>query len=580
MPKPQHKHGSERRYVRNDVMVRHRTKNPDSGWMPSEDQKKKALFNFWDFVDLIGFHGGRTKFSECHKDLTDWAFHKDRSARKLMLMPRGHFKSTIMAVGRTLWRIYQNPNIRIFIGSADFALSKSIIREIKTYLEDEELQEKVWNNRPHKKGRLVPLMDKLGKQRRQSHDTEADDKKVVWRADAIQVVRDDILKEPTVVAGSAGATATGFHYDEVIFDDVVTFDNIDTEPKRDKLFRWIYDMESVLDPMQFDEDLLDQFDKVESNHRRRGQFKQQCYLGDTVIVVGTKYDPEDYYQHILNNVESLGFDVYERNIYVNGTDNEDGYIFPEKFNEALENRLRASMSDRRFASQYLNQIITEGTQLLAWDKINFIHPTNIICNQPNTASIRQIHNEPREIKLKAVVDPAATANEYSDYTCIAVGGLDDKNNFYVVDLQLLKDPFSVWVKKMFEMLDKWNLSAVTVETVAFQKQLVYSIREMFDTYRPITVREWKPDTRSDKHSRIEAVLQPLFENEKFYMNQRISQIKGIQDQFNLFGRSTVKDDAPDACSILKSICVPPNSVVQPFNPRKQIATNTRYGGFV
>ena len=561
-----------------NVMIRRRSRDGDSGWMPSKEQKIKALTDFWEFIDLIGFHGGRHQFSKCHKELTDWALSGERSPRRLVLMARGHYKSTLMAVGRTLWRIYQNPNIRIFIGSADYSLSKAIIREIKTYLENEDLQEQVWNSRPHKKGRLIPQMDKTGKQRRL--DTEANDKKIVWRADAIQVVRDDILKEPTVVAGSVGATATGFHYDEVIFDDVVTFDNIDTEPKRERLFSWIHDMESVLDPRMFDEELLERYKECDTSNRRIGKFKQNCYLGDTVVVVGTKYDPQDYYQHILNNQEGLGFDVFERNIYANGMDATDGYLFPEKFNEAYEQRLRNSMTERRFASQYLNQIIAKGTQLLAWENITFINPGNIICKQANTASIRQIHTEAKEIKLKCVVDPAASSNDNSDYTCIVVGGLDNNNNFYVVDMKLLKQPFSVWVREMFDLLDKWNLSAVTVETVAFQKQLVYSIREMFNERRPVTVREWKPETNTDKHSRIEAVLQPLFSNGKIFMNKNIANIKGLPDQFNLFGRSTVKDDAPDACAILKSICVPPNSVVKPFNPNRKRGYNVKYGGIV
>jgi len=562
-----------------NVMIRHRTKGGDSGWKPSFEKRKKALTDFWEFVDLIGFHGGKGQFSKCHKDLMSWALDGERASRRLVLMPRGHYKSTLLAVGRTLWRIYQNPNIRIFVGSADFGLSKSIIREIKTYLEDEELQEKVWNNRPHKEGRLVPLMDKLGKQRRNVQDTEASDKKVVWRADAIQVVRDDILKEPTVVAGSVGATATGFHYDEIIFDDIVTFDNIDTEPKRDKLFRWVHDMESVLDTRQFDEELYQRYEDIAHSNFLKGKFKENCYLGDTVIVVGTRYDPEDYYQHIIDNQDALGFEVYERNIYVNGSDNTDGYIFPEKFNENLENRLRASMSERRFASQYLNRIITPGTQVLSWESIKFIHPGSIICNQPNTASIRGFGEE-KEVRLRAVVDPSATSQVYSDFTCIVVGGLDNENNFFVVDMYLGKDPFSVWLERMYELLDKWNLSAVTVESVGFQKQIIWSIKDQFKNKRPITVREWTPEAREDKHSRIEATLQPLVENGKFYMSQHLSRIKGLSDQFNLFGRPSVKDDAPDACSILKRVSVPPNSVVRPFNPTKQRAFNARYGGFV
>ena len=560
-----------------NVQIRRRNRGGQDADAPDYKLRVKALTNFWAFVDLIGFHGGSHQFSKCHRDLLNWSLG-DANTRQLILMPRGHYKSTLMAVARTLWRIYQNPNIRIFLGSGDFSLSKSLIREIKTYLEDDYLQDNVWNNRPHKQGRLVPLMDKAGRARRQSLDTEASDKKIVWRADAIQVIRDDILKEPTVVAGSVGATATGFHYDEVIFDDVVNFDNIDTPSKRDRLFQWIYDIESVLDPMTFDEDLFNLYCQIDTAPFTKGLFKKACYLGDTVRVIGTRYDPQDYYQHVLDNATELAFSTYECNIYVNGKDSDDGYIFPEKFNEALEQRLRASMSQRRFASQYLNQIIESGSQILPWSKIKWLTSDEIVCKQANKASIRR-NGVVKEINLKAVVDPATTTEEYSDYTCMAVGGVDDEGNFYVVDLWMGKEVFSVWVEKMFALLDRWNLTAVTVETVAFQKQLVYSIRQFFAKFRPVTIREWKPPARQDKMSRIESVLQPVFFNEMVYFKWTISQKKGVADQFNLFGRSTVKDDAPDAVAILKQVSVSPNTKMKAFNPSKR-NFNNKYGGML
>lgn len=565
--------------IADSYQTRTRTSQDSGKGVIKQETKLKALFDFWTFVDMIGFHGGAKNFGECHDELVKWAFARERKRRQLIMMPRGHLKSTLMSVARTLWRIYQNPNIRIFVGTESHRLSTSFIREVKMYLEDSNLQEKLWNNRPHKNGRLVPLMESPGSQRRnQGSDTDAKDKKVVWRNDAIQVIRDDILKEPTLVSGSVGSIATGFHYDELIFDDVVTFDNINTEAKRERLFQWIYDMESVIDPLEFDEDLFECYKQVDSSRVRQGKFAPWCWVGDTVTVVGTRYDAEDYYGHVLENQETLGFDCYQRNIYKNGTDNTEGYIWPERMNASIESRLRASMNDRRFASQYLNSIIADSEQSLSWEQINFINPQCIVCNRANIAAISRGPEETKEIRLRVAIDPAATSNASSDYTCIVVGGVDDQNNFYVVDMYLGKEPFNTWLQKMYQLLDKWRLSAVTIESVGFQKQLIESIRDRFSTNRPIQIREYG-SSQEHKQDRIEATLQPLFSSGKCFMNQNIAKIPGLRDQFNLFGRPSVKDDAPDAMAMLKEISTPMSKQVQPFNPRKKML-NTRYGGYI
>src|SRR5512141_1086420 len=181
-------------------MPKRRTKSiREERVIPPYNQKVRALFDFWEFVDLIQFRGGKKAFAQCHYELITWADTHGKD-RELILMPRGHLKSTIMSVARKLWRIYQNPNVRIYVGTSTRFLATAFVRQIKQYLEDPFLQEYVWNDRPHIDGRLVPLMDRTSRSRRNDlGDTEAADKKVVWRADAIQVVRSDIMSEPTVV---------------------------------------------------------------------------------------------------------------------------------------------------------------------------------------------------------------------------------------------------------------------------------------------------------------------------------------------------------------------------------------------
>ena len=89
-------------------------------------------------------------------------------------MGRGHLKTTVSSVLRILHTLYVNPNVRIFIGCLPKSLSNSIMREVQAFLLDEWNQENVWNNRLHIEGRLIPVMDKLGKQRRYQRKYEED----------------------------------------------------------------------------------------------------------------------------------------------------------------------------------------------------------------------------------------------------------------------------------------------------------------------------------------------------------------------------------------------------------------------
>ena len=303
-------------------------------------------------------------------------------------MPRGHLKTTVSSVLRILHTLYVNPNVRIFIGCLSKSLSNSIMREVQAFLLDDWNQENVWNNRPHIQGRLIPVMDKLGKQRRYQRkyeeETWAEDKKIIWRSDAIQVIRNGtILKEPSVVVGSVESSATGHHYDELVFDDIINFSNYNTPNKQQSIDRWLGDMESVLDPEYFDEELYEQLCRVTDSQKYREIFQKICHIGNKISIVGTLYFKDDLYDRIskaneadLENGHKPEYHVFKRNIYANGVDNTDGYLWVEKWNEDLEKQKRKSinMTSEIWASQYLNMIISPESKCLQWEKVRFIHP--------------------------------------------------------------------------------------------------------------------------------------------------------------------------------------------------------------
>jgi hypothetical protein len=540
---------------------------------PSRLDKIEAIWNFWKFIEILDFHGGPVAFSACHRETVSWKFRPQALFKQLVLEPRGHLKSTLFCVAYTLWRIYQNPNVRIFVGTEGLKLSKAFIREIESYLVDDWLKQHVWNSRPHFEGPLIPEMDAVGKQRRLVKDvadeygdnigtTSASTSKKVWRAEAIQVLRPRKLKEPTVVAGSVGQTATGFHYDEVIFDDIVTFDNASTDTKIDKVFSWVYDIVSVLDKPYVDVELVSRFHSTLGNKVQ--QALRWAISGGRQTVIGTRYDDGDYYGHILENPDALGFETHVRNIYANGENNSDGYRWPEQWNEQVELETMAQFEHKygttglkRYFSQYHNKIVDVDTSVLPWNKINFFNPASVRLDSDGFVTLFNLDGTMKaEFRPRLVLDPTSTSSERSDFAAIAVGG-KYRNNLYVIDFWMKRCDVNEYLDKLYEFVDKWKLFDSVIEMVGGFKVLDTTIRNMWlmdpDKYKPIAIHPYDPGNQQSKYQRIETTLSPIVGNGLLHMPLYCSRNKDLQRQFTLLGKETVKDDGVDVISILEQM---------------------------
>lgn len=117
---------------------------------------------------------------------------QNQGNRKLVVMPRGTFKTSLCVVAYTIWNIIRNPNIRILIDSELWTLSRNSLREIKAHILGETFQTVFpgW-------GLTLANQDEMTINQR-------------------TIIR----KEPTVTASGIGAGKTGQHYDVVIFDDL------------------------------------------------------------------------------------------------------------------------------------------------------------------------------------------------------------------------------------------------------------------------------------------------------------------------------------------------------------------------
>lgn len=164
---------------------------------------------------------------------------------KLLLIPRGHLKSSIVTVGWAIQQILINPNIRIYITNAVWDLSRKFLREISGLLIDKS-----------------PLSDIFG---------QFNGSRSQFTQDEITISQRTIgtVKEPTIQTGGVEKAVTGAHFDIIIHDDLVEENNIGTPEQIKKIIRFRQNCLDLLDP------------------------------GGLEIIIGTRWAMGDLYGHLI-----------------------------------------------------------------------------------------------------------------------------------------------------------------------------------------------------------------------------------------------------------------------------------------
>ncbi len=113
------------------------------------------------------------------------------------------------------------------------------------------------------------------------------------------------------------------------------------------------------------------------------------------------------------------------------------------------------------------------------------------------------------------VDPAIKTTEASDYTAIGVWGLSrHTGNLFLMDVEHDRIKPSKLIPKIKELMKKWDVGEVNVESVAFQYAIIEQALE-----DGLPFRECPVDT--DKYSRA-AAAQPIFEGGKVWLPRGVS----------------------------------------------------------
>lgn len=144
------------------------------------------------------------------------------------LWPRGHYKSSLISYGRNIQRILRDPEQRICILSYIRAMSKSILRRIKTTFESNEYLKGAFSNVLYENPKVQSPK---------------------WTEDeGIIVQRRGVYSDSTVEAwGLIDSMPTGKHFTHLCIDDAVERGTVASPEQIRKTMTALYEAESLLD---------------------------------------------------------------------------------------------------------------------------------------------------------------------------------------------------------------------------------------------------------------------------------------------------------------------------------------------
>lgn len=476
----------------------------------------------WAYEDVSNlFHFGRNTLGydritvRPHADLCDFLCNAGKYAGrlqnkwKLILLPRGTFKTTVASQAYPLWLLLREPNTRILLDSETYAKSVVTLRAIKGLLATNQKLRLIH-------GDLTQAVSSEAK----AYCKQA---KLTWNEDEIILgSRTNFgLREPSIAVGGLDIVRVGMHYDVVIADDLHSEKNVTSQDQIDKVIQHIQLMTSILDP------------------------------GAQFIIIGTRWDDKDAYGWIIDELEGLAIrqpgiyrgKLFDIMVYPWVWGNPPTYFAPEILNEKSIIPLKAIHSPYSFSCQYFNDPIDKETALFKaeWIEKNYITP-------------QQANLRVQDMAIFSCVDPAISENKDTDYSAIVTVGfynaVDLETQTYEPHRVLLDVHFGRWnpdqlVEEVINVYRKWRPLRIGFEAVA-----------AFDAYKSIfreqcrkrglhlPIEFFKRDTRVSKEARI-AALAPCFKSGTFFIVRGARGVREFLDEYRRFPKGK-HDDVLDA----------------------------------
>ena len=344
------------------------------------------------------------------------------------LAPRGHGKSTIGDVDFCITNVLRNPDIRIMIGSKTQTQASAFLKEIRTHFEQN-----------------VNLIRIFGDWKK-SRDN-------VWNDKEFTVNRRTVIKkEATVSALGASGAVVSKHFDIIIGDDLVGFENARTEAQRKVLKEWFYSsLYPTLEP------------------------------DGEIHILGTRYSPMDLYEDLIKSKN------YKVNVQqaITVKDGQEYSLWESKFSLEKLRSIREEAGLIIFNMQYQNNTELAKGKIFKYKYFKHFEEYDIDYDL-NRVRVKVLDSQgvpywiPVRIYMGADLAISEDETSNNDYFVLTVIGVDKNKNVYVLDYLKERLTFNAQLnaildygKNKFPMVER-----IGVETVQYQKSLAQEIRRL------------------------------------------------------------------------------------------------------
>lgn len=344
------------------------------------------------------------------------------------LAPRGHGKSTIGDVDFCITKVLRNPDIRIMIGSKTQTQASAFLKEIRTHFEQN-----------------VNLIRIFGDWKK-SRDN-------VWNDKEFTVNRRTVIKkEATVSALGASGAVVSKHFDIIIGDDLVGFENARTEAQRKVLKEWFYSsLYPTLEP------------------------------DGEIHILGTRYSPMDLYEDLIKSKN------YKINVQqaITVKDGQEYSLWESKFSLEKLRSIREEAGLIIFNMQYQNNTELAKGKIFKYKYFKHFEEYEVDYDL-NRVRVKVLDSQgvpywiPVRIYMGADLAISEDETSNNDYFVLMVIGVDKNKNVYVLDYLKERLTFNAQLnaildygKNKFPMVER-----IGVETVQYQKSLAQEIRRL------------------------------------------------------------------------------------------------------
>lgn len=493
------------------------------------------------FIRLVAPH---RVLGEVHLEVIRWWQRDDRKSHQMVLLPRDHQKSALMAY-RVAWTITRNPAVTILYISSTSNLAEKQLGMVKQIL-DSEIYRRYW-----------PEM---------IHPEEGKRKK--WTNGEIEVdhpIREkEGVRDPTVFTAGLTTSITGLHCNVAVLDDIVAPENAYTKEGRTKV-KSQYSLLASIETTDAEE-----------------------------WVVGTRYHPDDLYGELQEMVEehfdeSGGlvfsqpiYEIFQREVEDRG-DGTGTYLWPRQrrtdgrwfgFNQAVLAKKRAQYLDKtQFRAQYYNNPNDPDNEAIASDLFQYYDRQHL----ERVDGTWFFKDKP--LNIYAAVDFAFSLRDRADFTALVTIGVDPDWNIYILDIDRFKtNRVSEYYDRILRAHIKWGFRKIRCEVTVAQDTIVEELKHSYirPAGIPLSIDKFRPTGKhGTKEERIHAELAPRYENMQVWHFQGGHNME-LEDELRM--QNPKHDDIKDALASAVAIAMPARRREGSHTKHTNVVYHPRFGG--